>query len=114
MQAVHVQEAQATEPTLVLADSRLHAAPGQAATTTVTVRNRGRGGEEYALELLGPAATWGRVVPPTIILPSAGETAAKIGFLPPLEPPALASDVPFGVRCVSQNDKQRSTAAEGH
>jgi P pilus assembly chaperone PapD len=113
MQAVHVQEAQTTEPTLVLADSRLHAAPGEETTTSVTVRNRGRGGEDYALELLGPAAAWGRVVPPTIVLPSAGETAAKIGFLPPLEPPALASDVPFGVRCFSRNDNQRSIVAEG-
>jgi hypothetical protein len=113
MQAVHVQEALATRPTLVLSDARLHVAPGQETTTAVTVRNRGRGGEDYALELLGPAATWGWVVPPTIVLPSAGETAAKIGFVPPVEPPALASDVPFGVRCVSQNDRQRSIVAEG-
>jgi hypothetical protein len=113
LQAVHMQEALATKPTLVLADARLHAAPGQEATTTVTVRNRGRGGEDYALELLGPAAAWGRVAPPTIVLPSAGETAAKIGFVPTVQPPALASDVPFGVRCVSQNDRQRSIVAEG-
>jgi hypothetical protein len=112
LQAQHVQEAAATAPTLVLADDRLRVAPGEEVATTVTIRNRGRGGDDYALELLGPTAAWGRVTPPVIALPSAGEVSAKIVFTPPASPPALAAEIPFGVRCVSRIDGQRSVAAE--
>jgi hypothetical protein len=112
IQAAHVQEAAATAPTLVLSDTRLRAAPGQEATTVLTVRNRGRGGEDFALELLGPAAGWGRVMPPILALPTAGEVATKIAFVPPLAPPAPASDIPFAVRCFSPADPRRSTVAE--
>ncbi len=112
IRAIHVQEAPATSPTLVLAEARIHAAPGKEVTTMVTVRNRGRGGEDYSFELLGPAASWGRVSPPTIVLPSGGELEAKIVFAPPLVPPAPASEIPFAVRCASQVDAKRSTVAE--
>ena len=78
----------------------------------MTIRNRGRGGDDYSLELLGPAAAWGRVTPPVIALPSAGEVSAKIVFTPPLSPPALAAEIPFGVRCVSKVDSQQSVVAE--
>ncbi len=104
IQAVHVQEASATAPTLVLSDTRLHAAPGQETAVLLTIRNRGRGGEDCSLELLGPAAGWGRVMPPVIALPTAGEVGAKIVFVPPLVPPAPASEIPFAVRCFSQAD----------
>ncbi len=112
LQAQHVQEVAATAPTLVLADDRLRAVPGEEVATTVTIRNRGRGGDDYALELLGPTAGWGRVTPPVIALPSAGEVSAKIVFTPPASPPALAAQIPFGVRCASRVDGQRSVAAE--
>ena len=77
------------------------------------IRNRGRGGDDYALELLGPAAAWGRVTPPVIVLPSAGEVAARIVFTPPASPPAPAADIPFAVRCRSQVDPDCSVVAEG-
>lgn len=110
--AHHVQVAATTAPTLVLADDRLQTPPGQEVTTTLTIRNRGRGGDDYSLELLGPAAVWGRVTPPIIVLPSAGEVAAKIAFTPPLTPPALAAEIPFGVRCIAKADGERSVVAE--
>jgi hypothetical protein len=113
IQAVHIQEAPATAPTLVLSDTRLHAAPGQEVAAALKVRNRGRGGEDYALEIVGPAADWGRVVPPVIALPTAGEVEAKVVFLPPLVPPAPASEVPYAVRCRGQVDPRPSAVAEG-
>jgi hypothetical protein len=82
-------------------------------TTDVTVRNRGRGGETYAFTVLGPAAAWARVVPPTITLPSAGEVTAKLVFSPPGNPPVAASVLPFAVRCSSQVDERRRAVAEG-
>ena len=112
IQAHHVQVAATTAPTLVLADDRLRTTPGQEVTTTLTIRNRGRGGDDYALELLGPAAAWGRVTPAVIALPSAGEVAAKIVFTPPLTPPAQAAEIPFGVRCVAKADSELSVVAE--
>jgi hypothetical protein len=112
IQAHHVQEAAATAPTLVLADDRLRTTPGEEVATTVTIRNRGRGGDDYSLELLGPAAAWGRVTPQVIALPSAGEVDARIVFTPPLSPPALAAEIPFGLRCVSTADSKRPVVAE--
>jgi hypothetical protein len=113
IQAVHIQEAAATAPTLVLSDTRLRTGPGQEVTTVLTIRNRGRGGEDYALELLGPAAGWGRIMPPVIALPTAREVEVKVGFVPPREPPAPAADIPFAVRCFAQADPKRSVVAEG-
>jgi hypothetical protein len=113
IQAVHVQEAPATAPTLVLSDTRLHAAPGQEVASPLKIRNRGRGGEDYALEIVGPAANWGRVVPPVIALPTAGEVEAKVVFVPPQVPPAPAAETPYAVRCYAQADSRRSTVAEG-
>ncbi len=113
LQAVHLQEAASTAPSLVLGDTRLHAAPGEEAATTVIIRNRGRGGEDRELELLGPAADWGRIIPHTIALPTAGEAQARIAFVPPAAPPAPASEIPFAVRCFSRNDPERSTVVEG-
>lgn len=109
----HLQEAPASIPTLVLGETRLHTPPGQEVTTDVTVRNRGRGGETYVFTVLGPAASWARVVPPTITLPSAGEVTAKLVFAPPGHPPVEASDLPFAVRCVAQADPGRRAVAEG-
>jgi hypothetical protein len=112
IQAQHVQQAATTAPTLVVADSHLRAAPGQEIATTVTIRNRGRGGDDHVLELLGPAGPWGRITPPVIALPSAGEVTAQIVLTPPLTPPATASQIPFGVRCRSKVDSSCSVVAE--
>jgi hypothetical protein len=112
IQAAHLQETATTIPSLVLSDTHLHAAPGQEAVTALTIRNRGRGGEDNQLELLGPAAGWGRVMPPVIALPTAGEAQAQIAFVPPVAPPAPASDIPFAVRCFSPADPTLSTVVE--
>jgi hypothetical protein len=110
--AQHVQQPVPTAPTLVLADERLTVAPGDEISTTVTIRNRGRGGDDYSLELLGPAAQWGRVTPPVVALPSAGEVDVKVVFAPPLSPQVLQAEIPFAVGCRSQVDSTRSVVAE--
>jgi hypothetical protein len=110
---VHIQEGALTVPTLVLGESAVHAAPGQQVATALTVRNRGRGGETYALTVLGPAAPWAYVSPPTVVLPSGGEVVAKVVFIPPSAPSALEATVPFAVRGISQEDTTRSVVTEG-
>ena len=53
------------------------------------------------------------MVPPTVVLPAAGEVIAKVVVSPPAKPPTPAADVPFAVRCVSQVDDDHSVVAEG-
>jgi hypothetical protein len=113
IKGVHIQEAALTVPTLALGESAIHAAPGQEVATALTVRNRGRGGETYALTVLGPAAGWAHVSPPTVVLPSGGEVVAKVVFIPPSAPPAPGATVPFAVKGTSQADTTRSVVTEG-
>jgi hypothetical protein len=51
-------------------------------------------------------------MPPVIVLPTAGEVQVKVGFVPPLDPPAPAEEIPFAVRCFAQADPRRSVVAE--
>jgi hypothetical protein len=113
IKGLHIQEAALTVPTLVLGESAMHAAPGQEVATALTVRNRGRGGETYALTVRGPAAAWAHVSPPTVVLPSGGEVVAKLVFIPPSAPSAPQATVPFAVKGTSQADTTRSVVTEG-
>jgi uncharacterized membrane protein len=113
-QAAFVQQVPAAVPALVLAGSQLHGVPGEEVTTEVTIRNRGGTEEGYSLAVLGPAAPWARVVPPTVLVPPGGEVVAKVVFSPRLAPPAPAGEFPFALRCVSQVDDRRAIVAEGH
>ncbi|WP_338017903.1 hydrolytic protein [Streptomyces taklimakanensis] len=73
-------------------------APGDTATTGVTVRNDSDIVEAYNLEVVGDCAPWTTVDPPRVSLyPGTSETVT-IRLEPPRSPEVRAGEVPLGVR----------------
>jgi hypothetical protein len=73
-------------------------APGDTATTTLTVRNDSDIVEAYSLEVAGDCAPWTTVEPDRVSLyPGTSETVT-LRFAPPRSPEVRAGEVPLGVR----------------
>ncbi|MFF9515952.1 hydrolytic protein [Streptomyces achromogenes] len=73
-------------------------APGDIATTTVTVRNDSDIVEAYSLEIVGDCAAWTTVEPARVSLyPGTSETVT-LRLEPPRSPEVRAGEVPLGVR----------------
>ncbi|GEC07607.1 hypothetical protein SSP24_52620 [Streptomyces spinoverrucosus] len=73
-------------------------APGDTATTTVTVRNDSDIVEAYSLEVVGDCAAWTTVEPARVSLyPGTSETVT-IRLEPPRSPEIRAGEMPLGVR----------------
>ncbi|MGW1595180.1 COG1470 family protein [Streptomyces sp. NPDC002343] len=73
-------------------------APGDIATTTVTVRNDSDIVEAYSLEVVGDCAAWSTVEPARVSLyPGTSETVT-VRLEPPRSPEVRAGEVPLGVR----------------
>ena len=87
--------------------------PGAEATVDVRVRNTGRVVDQISLEVLGDAATWAAVEPPTISLFPGAEGTATIRFEPPRAATVPAGDRPFGMRVVSREDPESAAVEEG-
>ncbi len=101
------------DPVLVLRDTRLQVRPGDTVRTTATVRNAGDLVEQYAFDLLGPAAAWAEVIPATVSVVRRGESTVQILFRPPAGPATPAGAVPFALRCVSRENPDSRAIAEG-
>ena len=103
------------DPVLFLRDSATLVDPGGEARVTVTVRNTGDLVEQYRFDVLGDAARWSQVVPRQVsVLPGGQEEkAVEVVFRPPPAPAAPAGEIPFGVRCVSMEDRSRCAVVEG-
>ncbi|WP_406475485.1 hydrolytic protein [Streptomyces sp. NBC_01615] len=73
-------------------------APGDTATTTLTVRNDSDIVEAYSLEVVGGCAAWTTVEPARVSLyPGTSETVT-IRLTPPRSPEIRAGEIPLGVR----------------
>ena len=87
--------------------------PGQSVSITLKVRNTGSVVDEFALDVLGDAAAWAAVEPPTINLFPGAEGEAKAVFRPPRAASTPAGLVPFGLRARSREDPAGSAVEEG-
>jgi hypothetical protein len=87
--------------------------PGQSAAIAVKVRNTGSVVDEFALDVLGDAAAWATVEPPTINLFPGAEGEASAVFRPPRLASTPAGLVPFGLRARSREDPAGSAVEEG-
>jgi hypothetical protein len=87
--------------------------PGGEATLELRLRNTGTVVDEFALSILGDAAGWTSVEPPTISLFPGAEETARIIFRPPRSPQVPAGPMPFGLHATSQEDAAGSTVEEG-
>jgi hypothetical protein len=88
-------------------------APGGEATLELRLRNTGTVVDEFALGVLGDAAGWSSVEPPTISLFPGAEETARIIFRPPRSPQVPAGPMPFGLHARSREDAAGSTVEEG-
>ncbi|HXM58679.1 MAG TPA: hypothetical protein VOB72_24985 [Candidatus Dormibacteraeota bacterium] len=87
--------------------------PGGEAAVQVRVRNAGQVVDQFALQVLGAAATWATVEPPSLSLFPGGEEVATVRFRPPRSSGVAAGEVPFGVRVVSREDPDAAVVEEG-
>jgi hypothetical protein len=88
--------------------------PGQTAAIAVKVRNTGSVVDEFALDVLGDAAAWATVEPPSMNLFPGAEGEAKAVFRPPRLASTPAGLVPFGLRARSREDPAGSAVEEGN
>jgi hypothetical protein len=87
--------------------------PGQSVAVAVKVRNTGTVVDEFALDVLGDAAGWATVTPPSLNLFPGAEGDAQAVFSPPRAATTPAGLVPFGLRARSKEDPAGSAVEEG-
>lgn len=90
----------------------VQAAPGGQEGVAVEVTNVSDVVEQFALEVLGDAAPWAVVHPPTVSLMPGEAGRAEIVFMPGLDPAPPAGPTPFAVRAVSSRDPSVRMVAE--
>jgi hypothetical protein len=96
-----------------LAEAALSVAPGETASTTVTVHNGGSQVEEFALTVLGPTAGWASLEPPTVSVYPGERTDCTVRFAPPRTSSTLAGSAWFRVRAVSTVHPDLVAEADG-
>ena len=77
------------------------------------MRNAGSVVDSFSLEVVGPAASWATLVPPSLNLFPGATEAARVVFRPPQTAEVEAGAVPFGVRVVSREDPSGTVTEEG-
>ena len=89
------------------------ATPGSEATVEVRVRNTGHVVDVLHVEVVGDAAAWSVVEPPSVSLFPGNDATVVVRFRPPMAADGPAGAVPFGVRVRSQEDPGGSVVEEG-
>lgn len=87
--------------------------PGREAAIEFRLRNTGSVVDEFTLDVLGDAAGWAAVEPPTVSLFPGAEEAGRIVFRPPRVWTVPAGPLPFGLRARSREDPAGSSVEEG-
>lgn len=96
-----------------LSEHELSVDPGASVECEVTVRNTGTVVDRYAFQVLGDAARWTRVDPPTVNLVPDAQGTARVTFTPPRSPQVVAGLRPFRLVATSHEDPRASAYADG-
>ncbi len=96
-----------------LTEPALEVAPGETASTTVTVHNGGSQVEEFAVTVVGPTAGWASVEPPTLSVYPGERSECTVRFAPPRAPSTPAGPAWFRVRAVSTVHPDLVTEVDG-
>lgn len=86
--------------------------PGGEVSSGVRVRNTGAVVDQLVLDVVGDAAAWARVEPPTVNLLPGEETVATVLFAPPRRSNVPEGPVPFALRVMSTEDVAGSVVEE--
>ena len=87
--------------------------PGSEASVEIRVRNTGHVVDVLHVEVVGDAAAWSVVEPPSVSLFPGNDQVVTVRFRPPMSADGPAGAVPFGVRVRSQEDPGGSVVEEG-
>ena len=87
--------------------------PGGQAAITITIRNTGAIVDRFDVDVVGPAAGWVRVDPPSLSLFPGVEGSATITFAPPRASTPRAGLHPFGIRVRPAAEPAGSSVEEG-
>ncbi len=96
-----------------LAEHELTVDPGGTVECEVTLRNTGTVVDRYALQVLGDAARWTRIDPPTVNLVPDAQGSARVTFTPPRSSQVAAGLRPFRLVATSHEDPRSSAFADG-
>jgi hypothetical protein len=88
--------------------------PGAVATVPVSIRNTGTVVDQFTIEVLGEAAAWATIQPPTLSLFPGTEGQTVVSFAPPRVASVPAGTIVFGIRAASREDPSGSTVEEGN
>ena len=99
--------------TAVLSESTLLAAPGESVSLQVTVRNTGGVVDEFYLDVLGTAAEWAVIDPPSLSLFPDDDGTAVVTFNVPRDMGVRSGDVPFAIQLRSREDQEGTIVEEG-
>jgi hypothetical protein len=87
--------------------------PGTEGTVQLRVRNNGNVVDQMTFEVVGTAAPWIDVEPPSVSLFPGAEETVIVRFSPPRQPDIAPGPTPFGVRVLSHEDPEGSVVEEG-
>ena len=90
----------------------LSVSPGGEVTTEIAVRNLSEVVDEFTFEVVGVAAPWTDVTPPSIHLFPGDEGRATVRFRPPRHHSTPAGSAPFTLRVIALEDLQNPLALE--
>lgn len=87
--------------------------PGSSGSVDVRIRNTGSVVDEFTVTVVGEAAGWATVLPPSVSLFPGSDATVRVDFAPPAVADGPSGAVPFGVRVVSKEDPGGSVVEEG-
>ena len=99
-------------PLVSVRDARIRVEPGQIATTELAIRNPSGIVETYDVSVLGPAAAWVSVDPPSVSLFPGDEQDVTLTFQPPMTSRIVAGEYAVGVQVTSQVRRESTATAE--
>ena len=96
-----------------LSSSLLAVVPGSEVGVDVKVRNTGTVIDQFTVEVLGEAAAWATIDPPSVSLFPSVDGIVHVAFRPPRTGETPTGAVVFGVRVLSKEDPAGSVVEEG-
>jgi hypothetical protein len=99
-------------PLVSVRDARIRVEPGQVATTELAIRNPSGIVETYDVSVLGPAAAWVSVDPPSVSLFPGDEQDVTLTVQPPMASRIVAGEYAVGVQVTSQVRRESTATAE--
>ena len=87
--------------------------PGGEGAVEIRIANTGAVVDSFTVTVVGAAADWASVEPPTASLFPGADQTVRVVFRPPRSADVAAGDVPFGVRVTSREDPGGSVTEEG-